>query len=108
MGNAQLRYQTMGLDDSRQMELLRQQLQMQGMQQQGNIGYEGAQQRKAGAEYAYNAAQPSQWDKFMGAAQGAGQGYMAMNAGAQPQGVPQGGGYMGTSDPNKSHGGGSY
>jgi hypothetical protein len=84
MGNAQLRHQTMGLDDSRQMELLRQQLQMGGMQQQGNMGYENAQQRKAESIYGYDvqkSMQPSAWERGLGAAQGYGQAYMQTQTG---------------------------
>lgn len=118
LANAQLRYQTMGLDDRRQMELLRQQLMMNQMQQTGNIGYERALQGRANAQFGYDAAQPSDWDRAMGAAQGLGQAYMMQKAGSQPGGAPQsqysrpntggGTGYYGTTDPNKSYGGGSY
>lgn len=79
--NAELQYKTMGLDDQRQMEALRQRLQLAGMQQQGNMGYEGAQQQRANAIYGYQANQPTAQQQAMGAIQGIGQAYMGMKAG---------------------------
>ena len=110
MGNANLRYQTMGLDDSRQMEVLRQRLAMNQAQQSGNISYEGARAGKAGVEFNYAASQPSSMEQYMGAAQGMGQAYMQSRAGSQPSSSNSsgGGGYWNQSDANKSYGGGSY
>jgi hypothetical protein len=108
MGNAQLRYQTMGLDDNRQMELLRQQLMMNQAQQQGNIGYEGALAGKAGQQFAYDASQPSDFQRIMGAGQGLGQAYLAQKAGSAPAGGQPPPSYFGQSDPNRGYGGGSY
>lgn len=104
MGNANLRYQTMGLDDRRQMELLRQRLQMNGMRQQGGIAYEGARQGQSNFE----ASQPSDWDRVLGAAQGFGQAYMQQNAGGSTSGGGGGGGggggYQLSSLPNPGSG----
>lgn len=110
MGNAQLQYQTMGLDDARQMELLRQQLQMNQMQQQGGMGYESAMGQKYGAGMAQN--KPTGYERLMGSAQGLGQAYLQYRAGQNPQGggggVPVSGtqdNYFGASDPNMGYGG---
>ena len=87
LGNAQLQYQTMGLDDARQMELLRQQLAMNQSQQKGGWQYEGDQ----GSKYGYGMAQnkPSSYERLMGSAQGLGQAYLQYQAGQN------GGGGMG-------------
>lgn len=78
IANAGMRQQQMSIDDARQMELLRQRLQMDRFQQMGGMGYEQA--RMGGANLA--AQQPSDWDKILGAAQGFGQARMLQGAGS--------------------------
>jgi hypothetical protein len=85
ISNAGMQQQQMSMDDSRQMELLRQRMMMDQMQQQGGQAYENA--RMGGTNLALQ--QPSDWDKILGAAQGFGQSRMMMGAGSGG-----GGGYV--------------
>lgn len=75
----------MGLDDARQMELLRQRLAMNQAQQQGGMGYESA--RMGNSQF--QQSQPSGFERALGGAQGLGQAYLGYRAGQQ-----QGGGYQ--------------
>ncbi len=89
LSNASLRQQTMGLDDARQMELLRQQLQMNQASQQGGISFENARGGRFGTEagiYGMDLAQPTDQERMLGAAQGIGQAYMQYRAGSAPSG----------------------
>lgn len=75
--NARLRFDTMGLDDKRQMELLRQQLQMNRFEQMGGI----EQMREQGLQGRHDSTQPSEMDRWLGLAQGALQANMQQQAG---------------------------
>lgn len=100
--NAELQYKTMGLDDAREMELLRQSLAAAQAQQQGGIAYQGHLAGRYGAAQ----GQPTDFERIMGAAGGLGQGLLQMRAGRQQggrqpfQGVPAGRGYNSAGYPN--------
>jgi hypothetical protein len=94
----------MGLDDARQMELLRQQLAMNRAQQGGGIAYEGQLGRKYGIDRPIDAAEPTDQERWLGAAQGLGQAYLQYRAGQSPQGSePSSPSYFGTTDPSKKY-----
>jgi hypothetical protein len=98
---AELDYRTMGLDDARQLELLRQSLGAAQAQQAGGMGY----QNMLAGRYGAAQGQPTGFERAMGAAGGLGQGLMQMRAGQQPgrqpyEGVPYGRGYSAGGVPN--------
>jgi hypothetical protein len=67
--NAAMRQRQFGIDDQRQLELLRQRLSMNQMQQQGGMGYEA----NVAGRYGVAQGQPTGFERMMGAAGGLGQ-----------------------------------
>ena len=98
LSNAQMQMSQMGMDDQRQLELLRQQLQLGGMQQQGGQAFESA----LGQKYQIAQSQPSNFEKGLGALQGAGQAYMQMQSGGMAGGMG-GGGFSARQAPGPSY-----
>lgn len=70
--NARLQFDTMGMDQNRQLELLRQQQELARAQQQGGQAYE----QSLGNRFGVQSAQPANWERALGAAQGLGQAYI--------------------------------
>jgi hypothetical protein len=77
--NADARFRQLGLNDQSQMEALRQRLQLQGMQQQGGMGYEQGQTSRFNAA----AGSPTQNEQMGGALQGAANAYMMYKQGGK-------------------------
>ncbi len=74
--NADARFRQLGLNDQSQLEALRQRLQLQGMQQQGGMGYEQNRTQRYTGQLGV-APQPTFGQQLLGAAGGAGQAYLA-------------------------------